>query len=108
MKNNNNRPKKRTHEISIRVTKDELQSLHNRKTDTTLAGWLRNLGLGMTPIKQADPNLVRTLGRIGSNLNQVAKHANINNELDENVLAEISAIRKLLSELIQQNLQGDD
>ena len=103
----NNRPKKRTHEISIRVSESELQKLHERKSGVTLAGWMRNLGLGVTPIKQADPNLVRTLGRIGSNLNQVAKHANTHNELDKQVLSEIRAIRKVLTDLIEQNLEGD-
>ncbi len=103
-----NRPKKRNHEISIRVTSDELQQLKDRKTETTLAGWMRNLGLGMTPIKQADPNLVRALGRIGSNLNQITKHANTHNQLDQNVLTEINAIREVLNDLIEQNLKGDD
>lgn len=50
-----NRPGNRNREITIRVTDDELQKLHDRKTDVTLAGWMRNLGLGVTPIKQADP-----------------------------------------------------
>ena len=103
----NNQPIKRTREISIRVTEDELQKLHERKTDTTLAGWMRNLGLGMTPIKQADPELVRALGRIGSNLNQTAKHANTHKELDQKVLTEISAIREILTDLIAQNLKSD-
>ena len=103
----NNRPEKRTREISIRVTDDELQKLHTRKTEITLAGWLRDLGLGVTPIKQADPNLVRALGRIGSNLNQVAKHANTHNQLDQNVLSEISAIRKILTDLMEKHLEGD-
>ena len=99
---------KRTREITIRVTDDELQKLHDRKTDVTLAGWMRNLGLSITPIKQADPNLVRTLGRIGSNLNQIAKHANTHNELDLRVLTEINAIRKVLADLIEKNLKADD
>lgn len=103
-----NRPEKRIREISIRVTDNELQKLHNRKTDKTLAGWLRSLGLGVTPIKQADPNLIRALGRIGSNLNQIAKHANTHNELDQNVLTEISIIREVLTNLIEKNLQGYD
>lgn len=106
MTTSNNRPEKRNREITIRVTDDELQKLHYRKVDVTLAGWLRNLGLGVTPIKQADPNLVRALGRMGSNLNQIAKHANTHNELDQNVLTEISAIRKVLADLIEQNLKG--
>lgn len=104
----NNRPENRTREITIRVTDDELQKLHQRKTDTTLAGWLRGLGLGATPIKQADPNMVRALGRMGSNLNQIAKHANTHNKLDQNVLTEISTIREILTNLIEKNLQGED
>ncbi|WP_051130981.1 plasmid mobilization protein [Psychrobacter sp. G] len=103
-----NRPCKRSREVTIRVTDEELKKLHERKTDATLAGWLRNLGLAATPIKQADPNLVRALGRIGSNLNQIAKHTNINKELDQNVLVEINAIRAVLNDLIGQNLKGED
>lgn len=97
---------KRCREITIRVSNDELQKLHDRKTDLTLAGWMRNLGLGVTPIKQADPELVRALGRIGSNLNQTAKHANINKELDQNILKEIQVIRGLIGELLDNNLRG--
>lgn len=103
----NNKSRKRTREITIRVSDDELQKLHDRKTDATLAGWLRNLGLGSTPIKQADPCLVRALGRMGSNLNQIAKHTNTYSKLDQNVLNEISTIRKVLADLIERNLEGD-
>lgn len=101
-----NRPLKRSREVTIRVTDEELKKLHERKTDATLAGWLRNLGLAATPIKQADPNLVRALGRIGSNLNQIARHANTSKELDQNVLIEIIAIRGVLNDLIEQSLKG--
>lgn len=101
----NNRPSKRTREITIRLSDKELQELYNRKKGATLAGWMRNLGLGATPIKQADPTLVRALGRIGSNLNQIAKHANTHNQLDQEVLNEISAIRKVLMEIIEKNLE---
>lgn len=104
----NNKLEKRKREITIRVTDDELQKLHERKTTATLAGWMRSLCLGATPIKQADPNMVRALGRMGSNLNQIAKHANTHNELDQNVLTEISTIREILTDLIEKNLQGDD
>ncbi len=102
------RSRKRSREITIRVTDDELQKLHDRKTDATLAGWMRNLGLGVTPIKQADSELVRALGRIGSNLNQTTRHANINKELDRKVLAEITAIREVIADLVEQNLKDDD
>ena len=102
---NDNRMKKRTREITIRVTDDELQKLHERKTNTTMAGWMRDLALGMTPIKIADPDLVRALGRIGSNLNQTAKHANINKELDQEVLKQIELIRELIGKLLDDNLR---
>lgn len=107
MQHHNNRTIKRTREITIRVTDEELKKLHERKTDATLAGWMRNLGLGVTPVKQADPELVRALGRIGSNLNQTTRHANINKELDRKVLAEITAIREVIADLVKQNLKDD-
>lgn len=103
-----NRPIKRNHEITIRVNSEELQRLHDNKTGVTLAGWLRNLGLGVTPIKHADPKLVLALGRMGSNLNQIAKHANIHNQLDQNILSEVSAIREILTNLVHQNLKDED
>lgn len=65
----------------------------------TLAGWLRNLSLGLTPIKKADPSLIRYLRRIGSNLKQVAKHTNIKIELDQSIL------RMVLVKIIEQNLE---
>ena len=104
----NNIDKKRNREITVRVNDEELAQLKERQQGTTMARWLRSLGLGATPIKQADPNMVRALGRMGSNLNQIAKHANNHNELDQNVLTEISAIRAILTDLIEKNLQGDE
>ena len=56
--------KKRTKEIAIRVTEDELAKLKRRQQGTTMAGWMRGLGLGVTPMKPADPELVRALGRM--------------------------------------------
>ena len=61
---------KRTLEVKIRLTETEWNELQQRKTKS-LAGWLRDLGLGAVPIRQADPDLIRHLARIGSNLNQI-------------------------------------
>lgn len=107
MKMLNNRPEKRTREISIRVNDDEFEKLHERRGALSLAKFLRNLGLGAPAIRKADADLVRALGRIGSNLNQIARYANTHKELDQNVLSEISAIREVLADLIKQNLKGD-
>ncbi len=98
---------KRDKEITIRVSKDELTKLKKRQQGTTMAGWMRDLGLGVTPMKPADPELVRTLGRIGSNLNQLTKHANTNKALDQGILDQISAIRASINALIDDNLRGE-
>ena len=98
---------KRTKEIAIRVTEDELAKLKKRQQGTTMAGWMRDLGLGVTPMKPADPQLVRALGRIGSNLNQVTKHVNIDKTLDENVLEQIKAIRTSIDALLDEHLRGE-
>ena len=98
---------KRTKEIAIRVTEDELAKLKKRQQGTTMAGWMRDLGLGVTPMKPADPQLVRALGRIGSNLNQVTKHVNIDKTLDENVLEQIKDIRASIDALLDEHLRGE-
>ncbi|MGB5877300.1 MAG: plasmid mobilization relaxosome protein MobC [Psychrobacter nivimaris] len=99
--------KKRTKEIAIRVTEDELAALKKRQQGTTMAGWMRDLGLGVTPMKPADPELVRALGRIGSNLNQLTKHVNINEQVDANVLEQIKAIRASIDALLNEHLRGE-
>lgn len=98
---------KRTKEIAIRVTEDELAELKKRQQGTTMAGWMRDLGLGVTPMKPADPELVRALGRIGSNLNQLTKHVNINEQVDANVLEQIKAIRTSIDALLNEHLRGE-
>lgn len=93
---------KREQSIKIRVTQDEKDKLNELKTQDELAAWMRELALNQKPIKRADPNLVRGIGRIGSNLNQIAKHANTKKELDTNVLSTINRIELLLIDLIAQ------
>ena len=68
----------------------------------SLAGWLRDLGLGAVPIRQADPDLIRHIARIGSNLNQIARHANTEKQLDIQVLQELAQANALLDQLIKQ------
>lgn len=92
---------KRTLEVKIRLTETEWNELQQRKTKS-LAGWLRDLGLGAVPIRQADPDLIRHLARIGSNLNQIARHANTEKQLDTQVLHELAQANALLDQLIKQ------
>jgi hypothetical protein len=93
---------KRERYIKIRVTQDEKDRLNELKTQSELASWMRDLALKKKPIKRADPNLVRAIGRIGSNLNQIAKHANTTKELDTDVLSAINRIELKLIDVINQ------
>lgn len=92
---------KRTLEVKIRLTETEWNELQQRKTKS-LAGWLRDLGLGAVPIRQADPDLIRHIARIGSNLNQIARHANTEKQLDVQVLQELAKANALLDQLVAQ------
>ena len=93
---------KRELSIKIRVTQDEKDRLHDLKTQEGLAVWMRELALSQNSIKRADPKLVGAIGRIGSNLNQIAKYANTNEELDNQVLSSINRIETLLIDVINQ------
>jgi hypothetical protein len=101
-------PKKiRKKSVKVRFNNYEYEKILARQSGSTLAGWLRQIALGQAevfPIYQADADLVRNIGRIGSNLNQIAKYANTEKSLDQNVLNEITAIRLMMHKLIEQNI----
>ena len=99
---------KRNREISIRVNDYELLELKKRNRGSTVASWLRDLALGVTPVKPVDPDLVRQLGRgrIGSNLNQLTRHVNTERQVDAQVLHEIKAIREQMHLLIESSIQA--
>ena len=96
---------KRNREIAIRVNDYELAEIKKRNRENTVASWLRGLALGVTPVKPVDPELVRQLGRIGSNLNQLTKHVNSEKQVDAEVLSEIKAIREQLHVLIEASVE---
>ena len=95
---------KRNREISIRVNDYELLELKKRNRGSTVASWLRDLALGVTPVKPVDPELVRQLGRIGSNLNQLTRHVNTERQVDAQVLLEIKAICEQIHLLIESSI----
>ena len=69
----------RTKEIKVRLTDEEHGQLLAKMTGTQLAVWIRETCLEQKPKKPpktADPELLRQLGKIGANLNQIAKIAN--------------------------------
>jgi len=93
---------KRELSIKIRVTQNEKNKLNELKTQDELASWMRELAMNQKPIKRADPNMVRAIGRVGSNLNQIAKYANTEKKLDINILDSVNRIELLLIDLINE------
>lgn len=98
----------RTIELTLRVNAYEHELIKQRQNEKTMSKWLRNLALDAEPLalSKADPDLIRQIGRIGSNLNQITKYANTNEQLDKKILNEITAIRKELHKLIENNLKN--
>lgn len=90
--------------IKVRLNEHEFEQVLKRQSGNTTAGWLRQVALGIVPIYQADAELVRNIGRIGSNLNQLARYVNTQKIIDQDVHNEIVAIRSMLQQLIEQNI----
>ena len=102
--------KKRTKRVEIQFTKTEYEQLLQKKTKARLAEWIRNTCLGSEPSKKAkpvpkiDPALLVALSKIGSNLNQIAKHLNMDRTLSAQekvkALLELTSIEQSLGELV--------
>lgn len=90
--------------IKVRFNEYEYEQMLKRQSGNTTAGWLRQVALGIVPTHQADADLVRNIGRIGSNLNQLTRSVNMDRTIDQNVFNEIVAIRSMLQQLIEQNI----
>ena len=99
---------KRTKEIKIRLTEQEHQALLERMEGNQLATWIRQVSLAQRvakPYKKADHELLRSLGRIGGNLNQLAKQANtLDKDTDKlRVFAQLAVIREQLNEVLSRH-----
>lgn len=104
---------KRTKEVKIRLTDQEHQILLDKKTGAELATWIRNTCLETktpkkSPIKTADPELLRQLAKIRGNLNQIVHIANTEQARGDiiNLLrltAELATIREQLDKLLEHN-----
>lgn len=102
--------KKRTKRVEIQFTKEEYKQLLQKKTKTRLAEWIRETCLGNEPSKKAklvpkvDPALLVVLSKIGSNLNQIARHLNMDRTLSVQekikALLELTSIEQSLGELV--------
>jgi len=98
---------KRQKEIKIRLTEAEHQALLERMTGGELATWIRQTCLEEQPNKKrnykvADPKLLSALGRIGGNLNQIARQANtVESDIEKlRTFAELAMIRDQLQQVL--------
>lgn len=99
----------RSKSIKIRVTPQELEQLNERKT-AALATWLRRLGLGAIPIKQADPRLIAAINRVGNTTNQIARNINTSGlqSADKDKLLDVlKQINDRLELIIQYQKEGN-
>ena len=98
---------KRNKEIKVRLTEAEHQALLERMTGGELATWIRNTCLEEKPnrkrnYKIADPQLLAALGRIGGNLNQIARQVNtVESDIEKiRAFAELAIIREQLQRIL--------
>ena len=98
---------KRNKEIKIRLTEEEHQALLERMTGGELATWMRSVCLDEKPNKKrnykaADPQLLAALGRIGGNLNQIARQVNtVESDIEKiRAFAELAVIREQLQGIL--------
>lgn len=103
--------------IQIRLTADEVAQIKNRAGDLGSSTFLRQLGLGQkieqpkskptTIIHSADPDLVRNVAWIGNNINQIAKHLNSGNKLDNDVLMAVVELQATLDAELKRIMSHD-
>ena len=98
---------KRTKKIEILVTDEELELINQKKTTARRGQWLRELALeqpSRKPHKQTDPELLKALNKIGSNLNQIARACNKQKGKHFDLLAvalQLEQIEKDFSEVLK-------
>jgi hypothetical protein len=96
-------PQKRDKIVHIRLTSEEFFLLNQKKNRAELARWMRETLLSdestkqITTVKhQLPPEVVRFLGGIGNNLNQIAR--NVNAAAKSGEMGQLDAI-KILTEI---------
>jgi len=92
--------------VTIRFTTDEYNKLNKNANDLnlTLSHYIRYKVLGNREkiSSKCDKELLYHINRIGNNLNQIAKHCNINKSIDKLVLKELVEIERKINEIIMK------
>ena len=99
------------HKVSVRLSDSEKEKL---ELNASLAGlkvsaYIRHImSNARPPIHKFDQSLVVQVAKIGNNINQIAKHVNIDKVIDCVVLKQIIDVNKKLDDLMlqKQNLRS--
>ena len=92
------------HKVSVRLSDSEKEKL---ELNASLAGlkvsaYIRHImSNARPPIHKFDQSLVVQVAKIGNNINQIAKHVNIDKVIDGVVLKQIIDVNKKLDDLIR-------
>ena len=107
----------RDRNIQIRLTDTEFNEIKVRAGELGTSTFLRRLALGQKIeqpkampkkiIHSADPELVRHVAWIGNNMNQIAKHLNQGNQVDNEVLMTLVKIQADLDAELQRIMSDD-
>lgn len=102
----------RDRHIQIRLTDTEFNDIKTRAGELGTSTFLRQLALGQKIeqpkgkakkiIHAADPELVRHVAWIGNNINQIAKHLNLGNHVNNEVLMTLVKIQADLDAELQR------
>ena len=93
------------HKVSVRLSDSEKEKL---ELNASLAGlkvsaYIRHImSNARPPIHKFDQSLVVQVAKIGNNINQIAKHVNIDKVIDGIVLKQIIDVNKKLDDLMLQ------
>ena len=93
------------HKVSVRLSDSEKEKL---ELNASLAGlkvsaYIRHImSNARPPIHKFDQSLVVQVAKIGNNINQIAKHVNIDKVIDGVVLKQIIDVNKKLDDLMLQ------
>lgn len=90
--------------VKVRFNDDEYETLMTKKTRQQLAVFIREkalLSADNVKVISVDPALVRAVGKIGNNLNQLTKHINTQGEIHAQTANQIELMRIELKNLIE-------
>ena len=90
--------------VKVRFNDDEYETLMTKKTRQQLAVFIREkslLSADNLKVISVEPELIRAVGKIGNNLNQLTKHINTKGEIHTQTANQIELMRIELKNLIE-------